>query len=118
MFYDLAIIGGTAVSGERSFVCDIFVIKGKIVLIKEKKSKKDGGNRNRSRPEEKSRKEEKEKKGKPCGQTGLRPAEPDLRGHIARRACLVPAESASGHGRRVRRYRADGRKHEPGFPAG
>ena len=45
MFYDLAITGGTAVSGERSFVCDIFVINGKIVLIKEKKSKKDGGNR-------------------------------------------------------------------------
>ena len=47
MFYDLAIIGGTAVSGERSFVCDIFIINGKIVLIKEKKSEKDGGSGNR-----------------------------------------------------------------------
>ena len=49
MLYDLALIGGKAVSGGKTFPCDIFVKDGRIVLIEENNS--DGGRKTESRKE-------------------------------------------------------------------
>ena len=40
MVYDLALLGGTAVSGGKVFLCDIFISAGKIAAISKPSSKK------------------------------------------------------------------------------